>query len=99
MLSKDNESMQEAVNSIYIANADEMVRQKCLAREEAERHERTMLRNIKILENKNAELEDENTELKDENTELKDQNIELQNRNAELEEEIRRLKSMKRDPE
>ena len=59
MLAKDNESMEEAVNSIYIANADELVRQKCLAREEAERHERTLLRNIKILEEKNASLEQE----------------------------------------
>lgn len=59
MLAKDNESMEEAVNSIYLANADELVRQKCLAREEAERHERTLLRNIKILEDKNAALEQE----------------------------------------
>ena len=77
MLVKDNESMQEAAKSIYMANADELVRQKCLAREDAERHERTMLRNIKILEDKNTELKDKNTELEDENTELKDENMEL----------------------
>ena len=85
MLAKDNENMQEAVNSIYIANADEMVRQKCLAREEAERHERTMLRDIQILEKKKAVLENKNAALQDENTAL-------QNKNTALEQELRALK-------
>ena len=41
MLAKNNEYLQEAADSLYVANADEIVRQQCLAREEAERHERT----------------------------------------------------------
>ena len=36
-----------------------MVRQKCLAREEAERHERTMKRNMNLLQQENAELRKE----------------------------------------
>ena len=67
MLAKDNESMQEAVNSIYMANADELVRQKCLAREEAERHERTMLRDIQMLEEKAARLKGKNAALEGKN--------------------------------
>lgn len=77
MLAKDNESMQEAVNSIYMANANEMVRQRCLAREEAERHERTMLRNIKILEDKNMELKDENNALREKIAVLEAENKKL----------------------
>ena len=46
-LIKDNEFLQEAADSIYKANTDEIVRQQCRAREEAERRERTLERNIK----------------------------------------------------
>ena len=77
MLAKDNECMQEAVHSIYMANADEMVRQRCLAREEAERHERTMLRDIRILTEKNEELAGKNEELAGKITELTDMIAEL----------------------
>ena len=54
----DNEFLQEAAESLYVANADEIVRQKCRAREDAERRERTILRDKKILEDKYAELEE-----------------------------------------
>ena len=85
MLAKDNESMKEAVNSIFMANADDIVRQKCLAREDAERHERTLQRDMKILKDENAELKGENTELKGEVAELKDELAELKKRIAYLE--------------
>lgn len=48
MLVKDNEYLQEAAESLYIANADEIVRQQCRAREDAERRERTLLRDLRI---------------------------------------------------
>ena len=47
MLAKENEYLQEAAQSLYVANADEIVRQKCIAREEAERRERTLERLVK----------------------------------------------------
>lgn len=50
MLVKDNEYMQEAAESLYVANADEIVRQQCRAREDAERMERTLQRDLKILQ-------------------------------------------------
>lgn len=50
MLVEKNEALQEAAQALYVANADEIVRQKCLAREEAERHERVMKRRIQTLE-------------------------------------------------
>ena len=47
MLAKENEYMQEAANSLYVANADEIVREQCRAREDAERRERTAERNYR----------------------------------------------------
>jgi predicted transposase/invertase (TIGR01784 family) len=49
MLTENNEYLQEAAESLYVANADEIVRQQCRAREDAERRERTILRDKKIL--------------------------------------------------
>ena len=42
MLTKGNEYLQEAAESLYVANADEIVRQQCIAREDAERQNRTL---------------------------------------------------------
>ena len=49
MLAEKNEYLQEAAQSVYMANAEEIIRQKCLAREEAERHERTLKRDMNKL--------------------------------------------------
>lgn len=37
MLVKDNEYLQEAAESLYVLNADEIARQHCIAREDAEK--------------------------------------------------------------
>ena len=71
MLAEKNEYLKEAAQSVYVANADEMVRQKCLAREEAERHERTMKRNMNLLKQENAALKDDNSKLQDDNDRLR----------------------------
>lgn len=78
MLAKDNEYLQEAAESLYVANADEIVRQMCRAREEAERRERTLERDNKLLKEKNSELIQQ--------LDLKD------NRIAELEAQLARMK-------
>ena len=44
MLANNNEALQEAATNLYIANSDEIVRQQCRAREDAERRERTLER-------------------------------------------------------
>lgn len=49
MLAKDNEYLQEVAESLYVANADEIVRQQCRAREDAERLQRTLERDNKLL--------------------------------------------------
>ena len=64
MVAGDNEFLQEAAESLYVANADEIVRQQCRAREDAERRERTILRDRRIAEEKAARLEEENAYLR-----------------------------------
>ena len=64
MLAKDNEYLQEAANSLYVANADEIVRQQCIAREDAERRERTLERLVMQKEAKIEELAKELEEMK-----------------------------------
>ncbi len=49
MLAENNEYLQEAAKCLYVANEEEIVKQKCRAREEAERHERTVKRDMRIL--------------------------------------------------
>lgn len=68
MLAEKNEYLQEAAQSVYVANADELIRQKCRAREEAERHERTLKRNIKKLQEENSSLQEEISTLQKENS-------------------------------
>ena len=53
MLAKDNEYLDAAANSLYEANADWMVRERCIARKLAERRERTLERDIKLLKEQN----------------------------------------------
>ena len=68
MLAKNNEYLEETAESLYVANADEIVRQQCLAREDAERRERTLERDNQRLRvdlemaNKDLELANKNLE-------------------------------------
>ena len=50
MMANDNEYLQEAAESLYVANTDEIVRQQCRAREDAERRERTLERAKRLAE-------------------------------------------------
>ena len=55
MLAKNNEYLEETAESLFMANADEIVRQQCRAREDAERRERTLERdNQKLRESLEA---------------------------------------------
>lgn len=91
MLVKDNEYLQEAADSIYKANADEIVRQQCEARKEAERYERTLERNIRLLKEDNSTLKRDNSALKEDNSALKEDNSTLRKENMELERKIKEL--------
>lgn len=94
MLVKDNEYLQEAADSIYKANADEIVRQQCEARKEAERYERTLERNLKLLKEDMQVLKEDNSALKEDNSNLKENNSTLRKENMELERKIRELTAM-----
>ena len=63
MLAKDNEYLDAAANSLYEANADRMVRERCRARKEAARYERTLERDNKLLKEENTSLKDRIKEL------------------------------------
>lgn len=69
MFAKDNEYLQEAAESLYVANADEIVRQQCRAREDAERLQRTLERDNTLLKkqlaNANKDLANANTRIKE----------------------------------
>lgn len=81
MLAKDNEYLEAAANSLYEANADRMVRERCIARKLAERRERTLERDIKL-------LKEENSGLKEQNSNLKECVSSLEDRIRELEEQL-----------
>lgn len=85
MLADNNEYMEETVEALYIANANEIVRQQCRAREDAEKRERTLLRDNRKLKDENEELKDKNEELKDENAMLKEDMAYWKQRVKELE--------------
>ena len=94
MLAKEDKYLEETAKSLYVANADELLLEQCRAREEAERHERTIKRDMKQLNDRIAaltediaSLEDNNASLKDDNASLKDDNARLRARIAELEAE------------
>ena len=100
MLAQNNEYLEEAANSIYQANAKEIVRQQCRAREDAERRERTLIRNynrvIDELNTTKEALDSEksiNTSLQNENASLQNENTSLQNENAALLARIRELEA------
>ena len=60
MLAKDNEYLESAANSLFEANADRIVQERCRARREAERRERTLERDIKLLKDENTTLKEKN---------------------------------------
>lgn len=64
MLAENNEYLKETAEALYVANADEIVRQQCRARLDAEIREMRLEHAITKLENENTELKDENERLK-----------------------------------
>ncbi len=100
MLAKNNEYLQEAADCLYVANAEELVRQQCRAREEAERHERTMKRDMNILREKLEQAQAENekhkeneAKLKEENEKRKENEVQLELRMKQMEEIILQLQT------
>lgn len=59
VLAEKNEYLKETAEALYVANADEIVRQQCRARKDAEIREMRMKYAIQELEEKNARLEED----------------------------------------
>ncbi len=85
MLVEENEYLGEAAKAIFEANADWLVREHCIARELAERRERTLERDIRLLKGENISLKGENDCLKGEVSDLKEQIKDLEARLSEKE--------------
>ena len=85
MLVKDNEYLEEAANSLYVANADEIVRQQCRAREDAERRERTLERDKQIWMKKYEKAQADNISLQTELEQAKKRIAELEGKNVSRE--------------
>ena len=64
VLAENNEYLKETAEALYVANADEIVRQQCRARADAEIREMRLEYAISKLENENTELKDENERLR-----------------------------------
>ena len=92
MLAKNNEYLEEAAESIYKANADDILMQKCRAREEAERYERIAQRTIQLLQDENTTLKEEKTLLQDEKTLLQDEKTLWQDEKAVMQDELEALR-------
>lgn len=88
MLAENNEYLESAANSLYEANADRMVRERCRARREAERYERTLERDNKLLREKTIALEELNSNLEKRNSSLEERNSSLEERIKQLEAEL-----------
>lgn len=75
MVAKENEYLEETAKRLFAANADEIVRQKCLARQDAERRERTLERDNKLLKKALADKDAEIARLQSIINDMKQTNI------------------------
>ena len=91
MLVNENENIQEAMlealESLYVANSDEIVRQQCRAREDAERMERTLQRDLKLLQDT---VDSQAEEIQNMQSEINAKDVSI----AEKDAEIARLKKL-----
>ena len=84
MYAEKNEYLKEAAEALCVANAEEIVRQQCRARKDAEIREMRMQYEIQELEDKNAVLEDKNAVLEDKNAALENEIASLRKRFEEM---------------
>ena len=99
MYVKDDEYLKETAHSLYRANADDIVREQCLAREDAERRERTLERDIKLLQEKieqmKAEKEAESEAVKAETEAMKAENAAMKQLIKELQDKLSEKEGVK----
>lgn len=91
MIAENNEYMTEATQALYEYNADYVIRQKCEAREEYERRQRTLHKKLSDAQEKIQEQEES---LREKDSKLQEQDKLLK----EQENEIERLKALLATP-
>ena len=71
MIAEKNKYMSEAAMAMYELNADEIIRQQCMAREEYNRYEKMMARKLAEANEQIEKLTNQNKQLKEELNEEK----------------------------
>ena len=95
MIAEKNKYMSEAAVAMYELNADEIIRQQCMAREEYNRHEKMMQRKLaekdqalqeqgRALQEKDQALQEKDRALQDKDQALQDKDQALQEKDQEL---------------
>lgn len=69
MLAKNNDILASATQTLYEYNSEEMIREQCRAREDYERHERTVQKQIADLQ---SALDEKELHIKTQNTQIQD---------------------------
>ena len=92
MTAKNDEYLMEATKTLYNLNADDMVRQRCQARMDAELQEQYLLKKIDALTTDNDKLTADNDKLTADNDKLTADNDKLTADNAAKDAEIEALK-------
>ena len=79
MIAKNNDILTSAIQTLYEYNSEEMIREQCRAREDFERHERTVQKRLAdqdaALKEKDAQLQELAAKLDAYEKLLKDNNI------------------------
>jgi hypothetical protein len=89
MLAKNNTVMEKAVSGVSQLTEEEIIRQKCRAREEWIINDKWKTDTIARLSDENAELSEKNAELSDKNAELSDKNAEQFSIISRMDEELK----------
>lgn len=91
MIAEKDMYMSEASQTLYELNADEITQQKCRARRDYERRQRTMNRDMEQLNNEKSRLEAENETLRAANAALETGLKELGSEVSQLKEQLAEL--------
>ena len=108
MIAEKNKYMSEAAVAMYELNADEIVRQQCMAREEYNRHEKMMQRKLaekdQTLQEKDRALQEKDQALQEKDQALQEKDqilqekaqalVEANEQREQLQAEIARLKNL-----
>ena len=88
MIAKKSDELRKASDALYIMNADQMIRERCRAREDYYRIQNTMNYKLEKVTAEKEELASENKQLTSENKQLISENKALASEIEELKERL-----------